>query len=93
MSRLTEKVNYGSSWVETVETDEYIPLNYSTDTMTGKCIDKLGKLEDLEEILKDGFIENGRHHRQIFLAYINNDWVICDNETNEKFSLNDVLKG
>lgn len=52
MSRLTEKVNYRSSWVEeTIETDEYIPLNYSTDTTIGKCVDKLGKLEDLEEQL------------------------------------------
>ena len=53
MSRLTEKVNYGSSWVEEIiETDEYIPLNYSTDTTIGKCVDKLGRLEDLEDELK-----------------------------------------
>ena len=49
MNRLTEKVNYGSSWVESIETDEYIPLNCSTDTTIGKCVDKLGQLEDLEE--------------------------------------------
>lgn len=52
MSRLTEKVNYGSSWVEdSIETDDYIPSNNSSDNTTGKCIDKLGKLEDLEEQL------------------------------------------
>ena len=51
MSRLTEKVNYGSSWVEDgIETDNYIPKS-QFDSTTGKCIDKLGKLEDLEEQL------------------------------------------
>lgn len=53
MNRLTERVNYGSSWVETVETDGYIPLNYSTGTTTGKCVDKLGNIEDIFELIEE----------------------------------------
>lgn len=63
MNRLTERVNYGSSWVEDIETDGYIPLNYSTGTTTGKCVDKLGTLEDIFELIEEMY-KNSSHNSQ-----------------------------
>ena len=51
IERLTEKTNCGNSWCEDdIETDNYIPKS-QFNSSTGKCIEKLGKLEDLEEEL------------------------------------------
>jgi hypothetical protein len=50
MNRLTEKNDRPySTDIYDIKINEYDYKNYSTGTSIGACLDKLGKLEDLEE--------------------------------------------
>jgi hypothetical protein len=52
MNRLTEKNDRPySTDIYDIKINEYDYKNYSTGTSIGACLDKLGKLEDLEEQL------------------------------------------
>ena len=51
MERLTEKLDQPYVDLYDNRLNLYEPKGFSTDTQIGACIDKLGKLEDLEEKL------------------------------------------
>ncbi|MBR3208800.1 MAG: hypothetical protein IKF82_00885 [Bacilli bacterium] len=46
----------------------------------------------LKEILINGFRDkNGKFHKEVYLAYIDDEWVICDMNTDEWFLVKEVL--
>jgi hypothetical protein len=69
MDRLTEKNDRPySTDIYDIKINEYDYKNYSTGTSIGACLDKLGKLEDLEEQI-------GCPFDVIFKALQNGIWV------------------
>ena len=68
-------------------------VGYTPECDLASITNKLGKLEDLELILKNGFTDkNGVFHEQVYLAYVDEEWCICDLETDEWFLLSEVLE-
>lgn len=65
---------------------------------------KLGRLEDIEykiggelekviDCIENGFTDkNGIFHKQGYLAYIDEEWCICDLKTDEWFLVSEVVE-
>lgn len=83
MSRLTK-------YRADIQAYDYIELRGG---ISQAVTNKLGKLEDLEYILKNGFTDkNGIFHEQVYLAYVDEEWCISDLETDEWFLVSEVLE-
>lgn len=99
MKRLTYELGQKGSGHYDTDNSKDMPIN-----MWIACINKLGKLEDLEEeigisletilnYIKNGYTDKtGKYHKQCYLTYVDNEWCICDLITDEYFLLKEMLK-
>ena len=88
MSRLTDR-NYKNTTLPLESCKPYLKLGRLEDLE-----DKIGgELEKVISYIENGFTDNnGVFHKQVYLAYVDEEWCICDLKTDEWFLVSEVIE-